>query len=181
VRFIETSIPGVMVIEPKVFGDERGFFLESYSRTVFAEHGIDTEFVQDNHSLSARKGVVRGLHFQTPPATQAKLLRVTAGAVWDVVADLRKGSATYGTWEGFELTAANKRMIFVPRGLAHGFCTLEPGTEVMYKVDNPYSPEHDGGIRWNDPDLAVRWPVEEPVLSAKDRVLPVLADYDSPF
>lgn len=180
-RFIETSIPGVMVIEPKVFGDERGFFLESYSRTVFAEHGIDTEFVQDNHSLSARKGVVRGLHFQTPPATQAKLLRVTAGAVWDVVADLRKGSATYGTWEGFELTAANKRMIFVPRGLAHGFCTLEPGTEVMYKVDNPYSPEHDGGIRWNDPDLAVRWPVEEPVLSAKDRVLPLLADYDSPF
>jgi dTDP-4-dehydrorhamnose 3,5-epimerase len=180
-QFIETSIAGAMLIEPRVFEDERGFFLESYSRPVFAEQGIDAAFVQDNHSLSTRQGVVRGLHFQAPPAAQAKLLRVTAGAVWDVVVDLRRGSKTYGRWEGFELTAANKKMIFVPRGCAHGFCTLAPDTEVMYKVDHPYSREHDGGIRWDDPELAIPWPVDGPILSAKDRALPLLSDFHSPF
>ncbi|MBD3318032.1 MAG: dTDP-4-dehydrorhamnose 3,5-epimerase [Chitinivibrionales bacterium] len=180
-KFIKASIPDVVVIEPRVFEDERGFFLESYSRKVFADNGVDAEFVQDNHSLSVQKGVVRGLHFQTPPATQAKLLRVTAGAVWDVVVDLRSGSPTYGQWEGFELTATDKRMIFVPRGFAHGFCTLAPNTEVIYKVDNLYSKEHDGGVRWDDPDLGISWPIDEPILSAKDRALPLLADFSSPF
>lgn len=178
---IETNIEGACLIEPRVFHDDRGFFLESYSRQKFAQIGIACPFVQDNHSRSLRKGVLRGLHFQHPPAAQAKLVRVSAGAVYDVIVDLRTSSPTYGKWQGFELSAKNFLMLFVPPGCAHGFCAIEPNTDVMYKVDTPYSPEHDSGIIWNDPTLAVQWPVDAPLLSTKDAQLERFGDLDSPF
>ena len=180
-EFIETSLKGVYLIKPKVFCDERGFFLESYSEKVFTENGIDAKFVQDNHSMSLKKGVLRGLHFQLPPNEQAKLVRVTRGKVYDVIVDLRKNSPTYGKWEGFELSAENFEMLFIPRGFAHAYCTLEDDTEFMYKVDNYYSKEHDSGIIWNDPDLAIDWPIENPMLSEKDSKLQLLKDFDNPF
>ena len=178
---IETDIEGAWLVEPRVFYDDRGFFLESYSRKAFAEIGITCPFVQDNHSRSLHKGVLRGLHFQRPPAAQAKLVRVSAGAVYDVIVDLRTSSPTYGKWRGFDLSAENFLMLFVPPGCAHGFCAVEPDTDVMYKVDTPYSPEHDSGIIWNDPALAVRWPVDNPLLSGKDARLGRFGDLNSPF
>lgn len=179
-RLIETDIPDLVILEPKVFQDERGFFMETYNKEVLASYGLQYDFIQDNHAKSG-KGVLRGLHFQRPPADQAKLVRVTRGAVYDVAVDLRKGSPTYGKWYGVTLSADNFRQFLVPRGFAHGYVTLEPDTEFQYKVDNYYAPKLDGGIIWNDPDLAIDWPADEPVLSAKDRELPTLAEFDSPF
>lgn len=180
-EFQETSLKGAYIIKPKVFQDERGFFLESYSKKVFAEHGIDAEFVQDNHSLSVKKGVLRGLHFQLPPNEQAKLVRVTRGKVYDVVVDIRKNSPTYGKWEGFEISAETFEMLFIPRGFAHAFLTLEDNTEFMYKVDNFYAPGSDSGIIWNDPDLNIDWPIKDPTLSEKDAKLQKFKDFNSPF
>lgn len=180
-KIIPAELPGVFVIEPDVHQDNRGFFLESYSRDPFVKNGITVEFVQDNHSLSVQKGVVRGLHFQLPPHAQSKLLRVTRGAIYDAVVDLRRSSPAYGKWQGFELSADNFRMLYVPAGFAHGFCTITENTEVQYKVDRLYAPSADAGIRWNDPDIGVKWPASEPILSTKDSKLPFLRDFDSPF
>lgn len=166
---METKLAGVVVIEPDVFADSRGFFTESWNLRAYTEAGIDAAFVQDNHSLSVAAGTVRGLHFQRPPMEQAKLVRVTAGAVYDVAVDIRSGSDTFGQWVGVILSAENHRQLFVPRGFAHGFCTLVPNTEVMYKVDNYYSPDHDAGIAWNDPQIGVEWPFREVTLSEKDK------------
>ena len=180
-EFVETSLKGAYLIKPKVFRDERGFFLEFWNEKIFAENGIDVKFVQDNHSLSAKNGTLRGLHFQLPPNAQAKLVRVMRGKVYDVIVDLRKDSETFGKWEGFELSGNNFQMIFIPRGFAHAFLTLEDNTEFMYKVDNFYAPESDSGIIWNDPDLAIDWPVKEPILSKKDGKLQNFKNFNSPF
>lgn len=177
----KTSLEGAYLITLKVFDDERGFFAETYSQKKFKEMGIDADFVQDNHSMSVTKGVLRGLHYQNPPNAQAKLVRVTKGAVYDVIVDLRKESPTFGKWEGFELTDNNHRMLFVPRGFAHGFCTLEDYTEFQYKCDNYYAPESEGSIIWNDEDLKIFWPIVDPILSAKDANAQKFSDFVSPF
>jgi dTDP-4-dehydrorhamnose 3,5-epimerase len=176
-----TDFPGLFVITPKVFEDERGFFMETFNERLYREQGIEVRFVQDNHVRSETKGVLRGLHFQAPPSAQSKLVRVSAGAVMDVVVDIRKGSPTYGRWFSIELTAANKRQLFIPKGFAHAYLTLAPGTEFQYKVDAFYDPAADSGIRWNDPDLSIDWPVASPVLSEKDKNLPHFRDFRSPF
>ena len=172
------AIPDVKLIRPKRFGDARGFFSEVYSRSAMAAVGITTEFVQDNHSRSAAVGTIRGLHFQTAPFGQDKLVRVTKGRILDVAVDLRRGSPTYGRHVSAELSAENWTQILVPIGFAHGFCTLEPDTEVLYKVSNVYSPANDGGVIWNDPDLDIAWPVQAgaAVLSDKDAKLPRFRD-----
>lgn len=181
----ETGFSGLLVLEPRVFQDERGFFLESYNREAFGKLGIDCEFVQDNHAYSRDAGVLRGFHFQSPPAAQAKLVWVTRGAVLDVVVDLRKGAPSYGKWRHVILSASNFKRMFIPRGFGHAYVTIMPDTEFQYKVDAPYSPEHEGGIAWNDPDVAMDWTPalqgREPIMSEKDRRLTPLADFDSPF
>ncbi len=177
-EFIKTKFKDAFLIKPKVFSDHRGFFLESYSEKVFQENGINAHFVQDNHSLSVSKGVLRGIHFQKSPFAQAKLVRVTRGSIYDVIADLRKDSSTFGQWQSFELTASNFLMLFIPRDFGHGFCTLEDNTEFMYKVDNVYAPEADSGIIWNDPDLKIDWPIEKPILSEKDEKLPYFKEFN---
>lgn len=177
----KTTLEGAYLIKPRVFDDERGFFMETYSKKKLKEAGIDCDFVQDNHSMSVTKGVLRGLHYQLPPNAQAKLVRVTKGAVYDVIVDLRKDSLTFGKWEGFELTDDNHYMLFVPRGFAHGFCTLVDYTEFQYKCDNYYAPESEGGIVWNDPDLKIYWPIENPILSEKDAKAQKFAEFNSPF
>ena len=172
-----TPIDGLLVIEPKVFADERGFFMESFKASDFAAFGITQNFVQDNHSKS-RKGVIRGLHFQRAPYAQGKLVRVTHGCAWDVAVDLRKGSPTFGTWCAVELSADNHLLFWIPEGFAHGFLALEDDTELLYKCTAEYNPTSDGGIRWNDPDIGVAWPQigVSPLLSTKDAVLPLLKD-----
>lgn len=176
VTVTETALQGVFVIEPQVFRDSRGFFTESYNRKALLEAGINITFIQDNHSLSAEPGTIRGLHYQLPPVAQTKLVRVTAGAVYDVAMDIRMGSPTFGQWVGEILTADNHRQLLIPKGFAHGFCTLVPNTEVNYKVDAYYRPECDRGILWNDADIAIPWPISKPVLSAKDEKHPGLRD-----
>ncbi|MFP4418174.1 MAG: dTDP-4-dehydrorhamnose 3,5-epimerase [Chitinivibrionales bacterium] len=180
-EFIPTPLNDLWIIQPKVFKDNRGFFLESFSHKWFQAQNIPINFVQDNHSLSVKRGVLRGLHFQKPPAAQSKLIRVVSGAIYDVAVDLRKNSPNFGQWFAAELSAENFRMLLVPAGFAHGFCTLTDNTEVIYKVDAYYSPENDRGIRWNDPALNITWPVKEPILSEKDSRLPFLSDTDTPF
>ena len=180
-KMTPTRIPGVVLLEPRAFGDHRGFFCETYSRRQFAALGQDVDFVQDNEAFSKQSGVLRGLHFQTPPMTQAKLVRVGRGAVFDVVVDLRKGSPTYGRWEGFSLSAANFRQLFVPAGLAHGYMTLEADTQFLYKVDRYYSPQHDGGISALDPQLGIVWPDIPPIMSDRDLRLQPLSEFLSPF
>ena len=172
-----TPIDGLLVIEPKVFADERGFFMESFKASDFAAFGITQDFVQDNHSKS-RKGVIRGLHFQRAPYAQGELVRVTHGCAWDVAVDLRKGSPTFGTWCAVELSADNHLLFWIPEGFAHGFLALEDDTELLYKCTAEYNPTSDGGIRWNDPDIGVAWPQigVPPLLSTKDAVLPLLKD-----
>ena len=172
------KIPDVKVLTPKKNGDHRGFFSEVYNRKTLAEAGIDITFVQDNHAFSAEKGTVRGLHFQVPPFAQDKLVRVVHGSVFDVAVDLRRGSPTYGQHVSVVLSAEAWNQNLVPIGFAHGLVTLEPDTEVLYKVSNYYSAEHDKGLLWNDPALGIEWPVteEEAILSAKDKVQPRLAD-----
>lgn len=178
---IDTPLPGVYLLEPVVHGDHRGYFMESFTRRSLEALGLAFDFVQDNESLSAQAGVIRGLHYQLSGKAQTKLVRVLAGAVYDVVVDIRRGSPTFGKWIGVILSEANKRQIVVPKGFAHGVCTLAPNTRLLYKVDEYYSPQHDRGIRWNDPRLAVDWPVSSPILSAKDEGQPLLDDADIDF
>ncbi|CAH1208444.1 dTDP-4-dehydrorhamnose 3,5-epimerase [Paenibacillus allorhizoplanae] len=178
---ISTKLQGLHIIEPDVFGDNRGFFMESYSSSKFAELGVDHLFVQDNHSLSVEAGVLRGLHYQLNPKAQTKLVRVAAGAIYDVVVDIRKNSPTFRQWVGVILSEANKRQLLVPQGCAHGFCTIVPNTQVLYKVDEYYSPEHDRGILWNDPALAIDWLTSNPILSEKDKKHPLLQDAEINF
>lgn len=166
---IETKIPGLLIIEPRVFGDERGFFMESWNARSFRDLGLDIDFVQDNHSRSSR-GVLRGLHYQQP-GPQGKLVRVTAGAVYDVAVDMRRSSPTFGQWVGLELSAANKRMFWVPEGMAHGFLCLEDGTDFLYKCRGYYDPANEHSLLWNDPAIGIDWPLAgvDPQLSAKDQ------------
>ncbi|MCP3774571.1 dTDP-4-dehydrorhamnose 3,5-epimerase [Paenibacillus sp. MZ04-78.2] len=180
-NIIPTNLEGVVIVEPVVYCDNRGFFMESYNSEKFKKLGIDYDFIQDNHSLSVEPGVLRGLHFQLNPKAQTKLVRVAAGAIYDVAVDIRKGSPTFGQWVGVILSAANKRQLLVPKGFAHGFCTLVPNTEVLYKVDEFYSLEHDRGIAWNDPALGIDWPTANPILSDKDGKHPVLKDAEINF
>ena len=177
------GIAEVVLIRPKKFGDDRGFFSETYSKSDFAEAGMHVEFVQDNHAFSASRDTVRGLHFQIPPFEQAKLVRVTRGAIFDVAVDIRFGSPTYGRHVSAVISAESWNEIFVPVGFAHGLLTLEPNTEVLYKVSNVYSPEHDKGVLWNDPALAIDWPVNaaDAILSDKDRNQPMLSDLPAYF
>jgi len=182
-HFERTKIADVVVIEPKKFGDARGYFMETFRQSLFAEHIGPTEFVQDNQSLSAEAGTIRGLHFQLEPKAQGKLVRCIAGALLDVTVDIRKGSPSFGEYVAVELTAENGRQLWVPPGFAHGFCTLLPNTEISYKVTEYYSPEHDRGILWSDPALKIDWPVdrEKAILSDKDRKQPLLVDLDGSF
>lgn len=181
-NFIETKIKDLYIIEPKVFGDERGYFMESYNKEAFDEAGLTMTFVQDNESRS-KKGVLRGLHFQTKH-TQGKLVRVTDGAVYDVAVDLRKGSPTYGMWEGVLLTAENKKQFYVPEGFAHGFLVVSDYATFNYKCTDFYAPEFDGGVLWNDPEIGIEWPtegIEEILLSEKDKNQKTLKELDLPF
>ncbi len=174
-NFVKTDIEGLIIIEPRKFPDDRGFFMETYKKSEFVNAGIAEDFVQDNHSLSS-KGVLRGLHFQTEPHAQGKLVRVVKGAVWDVGVDLREESETYGKWVGVELTEENGKMFYIPPGFAHGFLTLTDNTHFLYKCTAEYAPTADGGIKWNDPEVAVQWPLSgiTPSVSAKDETLPFL-------
>ena len=180
-QFIATPLADAFVVEPAVYRDHRGFFMEPYSRRAFAAQGLDFDFVQDNHSLSVEQGVLRGLHFQRPPHAQTKLIRVITGSIWDVIVDLRSGSPTCGQHFGVELSGDNLKMLLVPKGFAHGFCTLTANCHIMYKVDEFYAPAADGGLRWDDPDLAIAWPVAKPILSAKDAGLPLLRELGAVF
>ena len=172
--FVKTKLDGVVIIEPKVYGDHRGFFMESYSRKDFEEAGLFYSFVQDNHSSSTKKGTLRGIHFQRGDKAQAKLVRCVCGTVLDVAVDLRHESPTYKQWIAVELSGENKRQLLIPRGFGHGFVTLTDNVEILYKADNYYAPEADGGIIWNDPELGVDWGVEDPILSQKDKSAPLL-------
>jgi dTDP-4-dehydrorhamnose 3,5-epimerase len=178
---IRTKLDGVYIIEPDVYGDHRGFFMESYNQQRFRELGIEHDFVQDNHSLSIQAGTIRGLHYQLNPKAQTKLVRVLSGALYDVVVDIRIGSPTFGEWIGVILSEENKRQLLVPKGFAHGICTLVNNTQISYKVDEFYSPEHDQGTYWNDPLLGITWPVGDPVLSEKDQNLPLLENAENNF
>ncbi|MGF1561574.1 MAG: dTDP-4-dehydrorhamnose 3,5-epimerase [Geminicoccaceae bacterium] len=182
-RVTQTELPEVLLVEPARFGDERGYFTESYNRRVFADIGIDVDFVQDNHSYSAKRGTLRGLHYQAPPMAQAKLVRVAHGAVRDVAVDARQGSPRYGQWVAVDLSADNGRQLFVPEGFLHGFVTLEPDTVFLYKVNNHYSKPHDGAVAWNDPDLAIDWRIDadDVTVSEKDAKAPAFAAWTSPF
>ncbi len=173
-KFSALEIPGLVLIEPRVWNDERGFFLESYTRRLFAKNGIRAEFVQDNHCLS-QKGVLRGLHYQVKPKAQAKLVRVARGSVYDVAVDIRKGSKTFGRWCAVTLSAARNNVLYIPEGFAHGYLALEPDTHVLYKVSDYYSPAHEKGIRWDDPFYSVKWPrvAGGYALSEKDRGFPL--------
>lgn len=180
-EIVPLEIADVKIIKPKKFGDQRGFFSEVYNKRAFSSLGVDIDFVQDNHSLSAEKGTLRGLHFQSPLFAQNKLVRVVRGAIFDVAVDLRRGSPAYGRYVRAVISADAWNQILVPIGFAHGFMSLEPDTEVVYKVDNYYAPQHDHGLIWNDPDIAIAWPLEPTVLSDKDRKQPRLAEVISPF
>ena len=175
-EIIKTKIDGVVIVEPKVFGDHRGFFMESWSKRTFEEAGLYYDFVQDNHSSSTVKGTLRGIHFQRGDKAQAKLVRCARGTVLDVAVDLRPSSPTYKQWVAVELSEENKRQLMIPRGFGHGFVTLTDHVEFLYKADNYYAPEADGGIRWNDPELGIDWGVTDPVPSEKDTKSPFLKD-----
>ncbi|WP_370311668.1 dTDP-4-dehydrorhamnose 3,5-epimerase [Sagittula sp.] len=179
----ETKLPGVVILTPRRFGDERGFFSESWNRRVMADLGLDIDFVQDNHSLSRDIGTVRGLHFQAPPHAQAKLVRCGRGRLFDVAVDIRKGSATFGQWVGVELSFENGRQLLIPEGFLHGFVTRAPDTEIIYKCSDFYAPDADGAVRFDDPELGIDWGLEgiNPKLSAKDEAAPLMRDFDSPF
>jgi len=179
-EFSGLEIPGVVLVKPKVFGDERGFFMEAYKMPDFAAAGITESFVQDNHSRSTR-GVLRGLHYQNPPFAQGKLVRVVRGEVFDVAVDIRRGSPTWGRWVGMVLSEENKELLYLPAGMAHGFCVLSDVAEVAYKTTNIYSAESEAGIIWNDEDLGIDWPVDQPVLSEKDAAFPSLKDAEIGF
>jgi len=176
-----SQIPDVIVLEPRAFGDDRGWFMETYKQSEFAAKGIPFAFSQDNHSRSSAKDVIRGLHCQKDPAAQGKLVRCIVGAVYDVAVDIRRGSPTYGRWVSVELTADNRRILWVPPGFLHGFCTLTEISEVVYKTTAEYSPTHERSVRWDDPTLAITWPTKAPLLSANDAVAPSFAEVDNDF
>jgi dTDP-4-dehydrorhamnose 3,5-epimerase len=178
--FKNLKIPEVILIEPKVFPDERGFFLESYKSSDFFDVGITENFVQDNHSKS-KYGVLRGLHFQKNPKAQGKLVRCITGEIFDVAVDLRKNSPSYGKWVGEILSEENKKMLYIPKGFAHGFCVLSSDAEIIYKCTEEYAPEYDAGIKWNDNVIGIEWPVVDPIISEKDSLLPNLLDSDINF
>ena len=179
-NFIKTEIDGVIIVEPRVFSDARGYFFESYNKERFAKEGLMMNFVQDNESKSS-KGVLRGLHFQKPPFAQGKLVRVVKGSVMDVAVDLRKDSPTYGRWESRILSEDNKEMFWIPEGFAHGFLTLEDNTIFNYKCTNVYNKESEGCILWNDPDINIEWNIENPILSEKDKLSPLFKEFETPF
>lgn len=180
-NFIKTKLAGVYIVEPKVFGDHRGFFMESWSKRDFETNGLFYNFVQDNHSSSTAKGTLRGVHFQRGDKAQAKLVRCVKGAVLDVAVDLRTSSPTYKQWVSVELSESNKRQLLIPRGFGHGFLTLTDDVEFLYKTDNYYAPEADSGILWNDPEIGVEWGIENPILSQKDQSNPLLKDAVTDF
>lgn len=180
-KIINTDISEVKIIEPVVFGDHRGWFLETYSKEKLRKLGINIDFIQDNHSFSAQKGTLRGLHFQLNPKAQTKLVRCTRGKILDVAVDIRKGSPTYKKWVAVELSEDNKKQLLIPKGFAHGFLTLTENVEVQYKVDEYYSPEHDRSIRFDDPEIGVEWGIEAPILSEKDLNAPLLKNSDVNF
>ena len=182
-EIVKTELPGVVMLTPRRFGDARGFFSEVYNRDAYAGLGIDVEFVQDNHSLSREVGVVRGLHFQSPPHAQAKLVRVGAGRVLDVAVDIRRGSPTYGRWVGVELSADAGNQLYIPVGFLHGFAVLEPNSELLYKCSDFYAPDCDGAVRFDDPDIGIDWGIDPKaaILSDKDAKAPFLKDFVSPF
>lgn len=172
----------LLLIKPNRFIDSRGFFAEIYSRQKYIELEIDVEFVQDNHSISNEVGTLRGLHFQAPPHAQAKLVRCAHGVLFDVAVDIRQGSPTYGEWVGYELSADNGYQLYIPKGFAHGFITLEPNTEILYKCSDYYSPKSEGSLRWNDKDIDIQWVYKgNPILSEKDAIAPLFKDFESPF
>ena len=174
--FHKTELEGVIVVEPKIFGDNRGFFLETYKASEFIANGININFFQDNHSKST-KDVIRGLHFQHFPKAQAKLVRCIRGKIFDVAVDIRHGSKNFGKWFGIDLSEENKKMLYIPEGFAHGFSVLSDEAEVLYKASNEYAPECDAGIRWNDEELNIDWQVKNPLVSEKDRILPIFNEY----
>lgn len=180
-RITETQIPGLLVLEPERRDDHRGWFAETYSAGTLARHGLEAVFVQDSHSFTYREGTVRGLHFQNNPKAQTKLVRCTRGAVWDVAVDLRRGSPAYARWFAAALTAENKRQLWIPKGFAHGVLTLTDNCEVQYKLDELYAHESDRAIRWDDPQIGIKWPAAAPVLSEKDASAPLLKDSDANF
>ena len=180
-QFTPTALPEVVLVEPRVFGDARGWFAESYKRSDFEKGGIAQDFRQDNHSHSEGVGILRGLHYQTEPMAQGKLVRALQGSIFDVAVDIRHGSPTHGRWVGETLTAENHRMLWVPAGFAHGFQTLTPVTDVAYKTTSEYSPQHEGAIRWNDPAIGIKWPVADAVLIPRDAAAPLLADAKAAF
>ena len=175
-KITKTKLDGVVIIEPEVFGDNRGFFMESWNKKKMVEAGLDYDFVQDNHSKSTVKGTLRGIHFQKGNKAQAKLVRCVKGAVLDVAVDLRRNSPTFKQWVGVELSEENKKQLLIPRGFGHGFVTLTDNVEFLYKADNYYAPEADAGIRWNDPEIGVEWGIENPILSEKDKKNPFLKE-----
>lgn len=179
----ETTLPGVLILTPKRFGDDRGYFSEVWNRDTLRKLGVDIDFVQDNHSLSATVGTVRGLHYQSPPHAQDKLVRCGAGLVYDVAVDVRAGSATYGQWVGVELSPENGRQLLIPKGFLHGFVTRAPNSELLYKCSDVYAPDCDGAVRFDDPDLGIDWGIspDQAILSDKDRKAPRFADWTSPF
>jgi len=182
-KITETDLPGVLILEPRRFGDDRGWFMESWNRETLRGHGIEIDFVQDNHSYSAPQGTVRGLHYQSPPHAQAKLVRVARGTVRDVAVDVRRGSPTYGCHVAVDLSADNGRQLLVPAGFLHGFATLTPDVELLYKCSDVYAPECDGAVAWDDPDLGIDWGIDPATatLSDKDRAAPRFAGWTSPF
>jgi dTDP-4-dehydrorhamnose 3,5-epimerase len=176
-----TALPGVLILTPQRFGDDRGWFMETWNSARAAAAGLAIDFVQDNHSMSAAVGTLRGLHYQRPPRAQDKLVRCTRGAILDVAVDVRAGSPTFGAWIGVDLTPENGRQLLVPKGFLHGFVTRAPDTEVQYKCSDVFAPDCDGAVAWDDPQIGIDWGVADPVLSAKDRAAPRLADWTSPF
>lgn len=177
-----TPLPGVLILTPRRFGDARGFFCEVWNTRTLAENGIEIDFVQENHSLSAEAGTIRGLHFQAPPHAQAKLVRCGRGRLLDVAVDIRRGSPTYGHWTGAELSFDNGHQLLIPAGFAHGFLTLESETEIIYKCSDHYAPEAEGAVIWNDPEIGIDWPLTgDPILSEKDATAPRLSRIDTPF
>ena len=178
--FTKSKIPNVVLIEPRLFPDDRGYFFESFKESEFASNGITTKFVQDNFSHSV-KGVLRGLHYQKNPKAQAKLVTALRGEIFDVAVDIRKNSPTFGQWVGEILSDKNHKSLYIPEGFAHGFCVLSEEADVFYKVNNEYSPENEGGILWNDPQINIKWPIDTPILHDKDSVLPLLQNADIDF
>ena len=179
-NFKKLIIPEVILVEPQVFPDERGFFIETFKESIFKENGINTKFVQDNHSHSI-KGTLRGLHYQKNPNAQAKLVTALKGEIFDVAVDIRKGSPTYGKWVGEILSEKNHKLLYVPQGFAHGFCVLSEEADVTYKANNEYSPETDRGLLWNDPKVGVKWPIEKPITSNKDEQQTLMENIDNNF